>query len=157
MKRAVVVLFFLVGACEQPEGPLLGGLAAEEPAGRLALDGPDTYDGQWMCRLLMQASGVEAASRCPAGADDPGQLELPGRAGCLRDSYVFTAIAYCWRSECLARQGVTEADVLAGRAASSPERESRWARKMLADASTLCGSEDPAAACTTSGIVACTR
>ena len=65
----------------------------------------------------------------------PGDLELPGRAGCLRDSYVFTAIAYCWRSECLARQGVTEADVLAGRAITSPERESSWARKMLEDAS----------------------
>jgi hypothetical protein len=157
MKRAVVVVFVLIGACEQSAGPLAAGLAAEEPAAGLSLDGPYAYEGQWMCRLLMQASGVEAASRCPAAADDPGQLELPGRAGCLRDSYVFSAIAYCWRSECLARQGVTEGDVLAGRAASSPERESRWARKMLEDASSLCGSEDPAAACTTSDIVACTR
>jgi hypothetical protein len=107
-----------------------------------------------MCRTLLDRSGVEAESRCPRGPEDAGDLQLPGRAGCLRDSYVFTAIAYCWRSECLARAGVTEDDVLAGRASSSPARESVWAIRMLENASRLCGRPG-SATCTTSEIVSC--
>jgi hypothetical protein len=161
MSRAVVLLALLVGACDEAGGPPPGGGAGEEPAAQLSVDRretpvqPDGYPGQWMCRTLLQASGVEALSRCPGGSGEAGHLELPGRAVCLRDSYVFTAIAYCWRSECLARQGVTEADVLAGRAITSPERESIWARQMLEDASQLCAQAGAADACTTSGIVSC--
>jgi hypothetical protein len=157
MNRAVVGLALVIGACMeagQDGGP--GGESGEEPASSLLPEQPDLYEGQWMCRTLMQTSGVEPLSRCPTGPGDPGDLKLPGRAGCLRDSYVFTAIAYCWRSECLARQGVSEADVLAGRASTSPDRESRLARKMLENASSLCTAPDaPADTCTTSSIVAC--
>ena len=85
----------------------------------------DSYEGETMCRILVAASGVEPVSRCPLGPGDAGDSQLPGQAGCLRDSYVLTAIAYCWRSGCLARQGVTDADVEGGRAASTPAEESR--------------------------------
>ncbi len=144
-----------VGACAEP------GLEGEPPvtaASEAALVPPDRYEGQAMCRTLVRAAGVEPISRCPVGPGDYGDLQLPGQAVCLRDAYVFTAIAYCWRSECLDRQGVTDEDVRAGRAASTPAEESRWARRMLEDASRLCGRTpvEPDT-CSTSNIVACPR
>jgi hypothetical protein len=170
MNRGVVGLLVLIGACADADGagdswqPELTGTAmtpaspgaeqgAADSAARLPTAPVEAYIGQSMCRILLDRSGVESASRCPREPVDAGHLQLPGKAGCLRDSYVFTAIAYCWRSECLAAQGVTEDDVLAGRASTSPARESVWAIRMLEDASRLCGRSS--SACTTSEIVAC--
>jgi hypothetical protein len=111
-----------------------------------------------VCQALMEKSGVENNSRCPASPTDPGDLKLPGEALCLRDSYVFTALASCWHSQCLGKQGVTEADVRAGRARSSPARQAHAARLMLDAVGRLCKSahhQGGGTSCTTSGLVPC--
>ena len=87
MSRAVVLLVLLVGACDEAGGPPPGGEGGEKPAAHLSVDRkeasahPDGYPEQGMCRTLLQASGVEALSRCadgptmrPPRAARPGEL-----------------------------------------------------------------------------------
>jgi hypothetical protein len=82
---------------------------------------------------------------------------LPGQATCVRDSYVFTAIAYCWRSECFAKLGVTEEDVRAGKTTTSPPREAKAGLEMMEGAMRLCTSSPSSSgpSCSTSTLLAC--
>jgi hypothetical protein len=166
MKRSVGVVVLLAGACAGPElelDDLTGGVGLEVPdqngtgdallSSRSSLRDPEAARMRDVCRDLVARSGVSTTSRCPVEPGDYGDLRLPGEAGCLRDAYVFTALAYCWRSLCLETQGVTEADALAGASSTSPLREARSATRMLAMAGQLCTQTQ--ASCTTSAILSC--
>ncbi len=164
MSRAWVLMALMVGGCSGPEmqfsdlGSTVGLQGPEESSdlltGHSSVQSPDARRMQAICRQLMDRSGISAISRCPTAAGDRGELRLPASPGCVRDSYVLTALAYCWRSECLNAAGITEADLAAGRADSSPLQEARAAGRMLEQAGRLCGS-GPQTSCSTSGLIAC--
>lgn len=169
MKRVVGVVVLLAGGCAGPDlhfHDLTNGVGLEvaDPAStgadllssRSSLGDPDALRMRDACRQLLLRSGIDQTSRCPIGPGNPGDLRLPGDAGCLRDAYVLTALAYCWRSECLESSGVTEADVRAGKASTSPAQEARSALRMLSLAGQLCtGTAQAQASCTTSALVSC--
>jgi hypothetical protein len=151
MVRVACLILLAVGACGDPEldggAPVAG--RTDLPASGAA--GPPTSDVSYdaeasaRCRSLIQRSGIEAISSCPSGSDDPGTLVLPDRPGCLRDSYLATALAYCWRSECLTRQGPADEP--------RARDEAGWALDMLADAASLCRQADDS--CTMTPLLPC--
>jgi hypothetical protein len=158
MRRFVGVVALLAAACAGPELEL-DEIADPEVTDQMGpLHDPETLRMRDACRDLMERSGIYPSSRCPVGPSDPGDLQLPlgGQAGCLRDAYVFTALAYCWRSQCLEDAGVTEGDVEAGQAPSSPMTEAREAARMLTAAELLCtGGSEATHSCTTAALLSC--
>jgi hypothetical protein len=168
MYRFVLGLVFCLGGCAVPEveaDELARGRCLQVgdevvcpgdlPAEDLRVSASISERMRATCRQLLDRSGVDRISTCPIGPSDVGDFRLPGKARCLRDSYVFTALAYCWRSECLQNKGVTEADYQAGRSRLSPDWEAQAASNMLEAAGRLCRVSTSETACTSSDIVSC--
>jgi hypothetical protein len=104
-----------------------------------------SYVGQPECRdLLAQYDEVNGHDYdCPERLDSPqGSFSppTPTFGSCIRDSYVDTAVQYCWAAECYAEKGVDDSTVAQGLAEMTPEDAAALAIEQLENARALCSN-----------------